>query len=110
MLHDAEERHTPRRTLVGIFEEFNKALLPSLCKEESRNVSFRKKSALIALAARAATGATGLSTVLENLFVPLLERDTRINIESCNITLVFRNENSCGEPYRTVLCSSHIIA
>lgn len=56
-----------------MFKEFNKALLPSLCKEESRNVSFRKKNALIASTTRASTGATRLSTVLKNLFVPLVE-------------------------------------
>lgn len=61
------------KDVEGMFKEFNKALLPSLCKEESCNVSFRKKSALIASTTRASTGATRLSTVLKNLFVPLVE-------------------------------------
>ena len=93
-MHDAEEV-LPLKDKEGIYEEFNKALLPSLCKEESCNVSFWKKSALIASTTRTATGATGLSTIFKNLFVPLVEQDTRINIESCNTTLVFWNENSC---------------
>lgn len=75
ILHDIEEV-LPLKDTKDIFKEFNKALLPSLCKKELCNVSFQKKSTLIA-----STGATRLSIVFKNLFDSLVAQDMKINIK-----------------------------